>query len=193
MTTAKRNPPVTVNEYVKGDNTGEDVEANFNTFSNVENDLLSQLIWCPARLILDVASGLEEDDFFNEHARIIYRAILAEAHGLDTQGHGDHDINPMFVLNALRATRNYDEPIHRLLCSITATNTPAPIAPIVRRLAQYLREERLRRGLDTAGRELLAASQRSHEHIRVALDRIQQHLPALARRAGLELETGDHA
>lgn len=189
MTSAKQEAPTAVNDNVGGKNTGEDVEANFNTSCTIENALLKALIWCPARLVLDVASSLEEDDFFNEHARIVYRAILTVASDHDAEEYGDSALPPISVVNALRATGNYGDTIHHLMLSIVATGEPAPIPPMVHQLARYLRVERLRRALDTAGRELIAASQDSHDHILVAIGRTQ-HLQALARRAGVERQAG---
>lgn len=187
MTTAKEKTPARLD--AEASKNWCDSEQEFTTFNTTENALLKALIWCPARLILDVASGLEEQDFFNEHARVIYRAVVKEAHGLDADGQGEHSITPMVVVNALRATGNYGDTIHRLMLSTVATGDPAPIPPMVHRLAQDLRVERLRRALDTAGRELIVASQDSHDHILVAIGRTQ-HLQALARRAGVERQAG---
>ena len=78
------------------------------------------------------------------------------------------------------------------MLSITAAGEPAPIPPIVHQLARYLRVERLRRALDTVGHGLIAAAQDSHDHILVAIARTQ-HLQALARRAGVEQQAGEHA
>ncbi|APT95554.1 hypothetical protein CSTAT_09690 [Corynebacterium stationis] len=189
MTTAKEKTPARLD--AEASKNWCDSEQKFTTFNTTENALLKALIWCPARLILDVASGLEEQDFFNEHARIIYREILRVAHDLDVQGYDDYEIHAGVIRNALKATGCLNDPLDAFLLSITATGDPAPIPPTVHRLAQDLRVERLRRALDTAGRELIVASQDSHDHILVAIGRTQ-HLQALARRAGVERQAGEH-
>lgn len=190
MTTAKEKTPARLDAEAS-ENWCDSVQ-EFTTFNTTENALLRALIWCPARLILDVASGLEEDDFFNEQARIVYRAILTVASDLDAQGYSNHEIDPVIIRDDLKATGNYGDTIHHLMLSITAAGEPAPIPPIVHQLARYLRVERLRRALDTVGHGLIAAAQDSHDHILVAIARTQ-HLQALARRAGVEQQAGEHA
>lgn len=147
----------------------------------------------PATAVATLADTLTGHDFPHPHQHVVWQAIT---HHATHQANTDDRHLPVpaeTVLGYLKATGRWAREVATLMLAALDGNragVPLP-ATALGDLAEQLRHGRLRRACITTGTALADAGREgSTEDITRALAHVIRHMPAVARRAGLEVEPG---
>lgn len=178
-------------EQGKALSTGTGVEPATNdtadTTARLEIALLSGLMTCPARRVLEIAARIDERDFYDGHHRTIYSHICAAAHEMESRGEADAIVHPTVVQLRLQGTGelSHGNTASALIQATTGAHVPPSWSGVLE-LADGLKVQRLRRAMRTAGAGLVESAEGSADDMARALHNAG-FLPSLALRAGLEV------